>query len=184
MEIGYQSYRMPQTMRRVESLDPDTGKSIVLVTNNLKLAASTLAAIYKERWQIETFFRTLKQNLRVKTFVGASPNAVHIQIWTALIAMLLLRYLHLRSIYPKLRLGSPSAVPITAAPLPLVLFQPGGVATPTTLRASRSLGVDQLSLPRRRKKAACFQRRCGAVPSNLDSNEACLALRFLLGRLK
>jgi hypothetical protein len=99
VEIGCQKYRMSQTMRRIESLDPDTGKSIVLVTNNLKLAASTLAAIYKERWQIETFFRTLKQNLRVKTFVGASPNAVHIQIWTALIAMLLLRYLHLRSTY-------------------------------------------------------------------------------------
>ena len=54
------------------------------MTNNLKLAASTIAAIYKARWQIELFFKALKQNLKIKTFVGTSPNAVHIQIWTAL----------------------------------------------------------------------------------------------------
>ena len=56
-----------------------------------------LAAIYKERWQIEIFFKTLKQNLRIKTFVGTSANAVHIQIWTALIAILLFKYIQFRS---------------------------------------------------------------------------------------
>jgi hypothetical protein len=72
-------------------------EEIVLLTNNLKLAATTIAAIYKERWQIELFFRALKQNLRVKTFVGTSANAVRIQIWTALISMLLVKYLQFKS---------------------------------------------------------------------------------------
>ena len=66
-------------------------------TNHLKLAAATIAAIYKDRWRIETFFRDLKQNLKIKTFVGTGANAVKIQIWTALIAMLLLRFLQLVS---------------------------------------------------------------------------------------
>ena len=63
----------------------------------MKLAASTIAAIYKQRWQIELFFTAIKQNLKIKTFVGTSANAVHIQIWTALIAILLLKYLQMRS---------------------------------------------------------------------------------------
>ena len=70
---------------------------IVLLTNNLKLAASTIGAIYKQRWQIELFFKATKQNLKIKTFVGTSANAVHVQIWTALIAILLLKYLQMRS---------------------------------------------------------------------------------------
>ena len=70
---------------------------MVFLTNHLKLAASTIAAIYKDRWEIESFFRVLEQNLKIKTFVGTSPNAVKIQIWTALIAMLILRFLQLRS---------------------------------------------------------------------------------------
>jgi len=67
------------------------------VTNHLHLAASTIAAIYKERWQIELFFKLLKQQLKIKTFVGTSANAVRIQIWTALIAVLVVRYLQFRS---------------------------------------------------------------------------------------
>jgi IS4 transposase len=61
------------------------------------MSLSTIAAIYKDRWQIELFFKALKQNLKIKTFVGTSANAVKIQIWTALIAMLILRFLQLRS---------------------------------------------------------------------------------------
>ena len=60
-------------------------------------AASTIAAIYQERWQIELLFKALKQRLRIKTFVGTSENAVQIQIWTALIAMLLLKFLQLKA---------------------------------------------------------------------------------------
>lgn len=86
----------PVVLRRIE-VGTDEGETLVFLTNHFKLAASTIAAVYKERWQIETFFRAIKQNLRIKTFVGTSPNAVHIQIWTALIAMLVLRYLQLKS---------------------------------------------------------------------------------------
>ena len=90
-------------LRRVEAVREDTGGILVFLTNHgprpprLGLGASTIAAIYKDRWQIELFFKALKQNLKIKTFVGTSANAVKTQIWTALISMLLLRYLQLSS---------------------------------------------------------------------------------------
>jgi hypothetical protein len=84
-------------LRRVEAIREDTGDILVFLTNHHGLGASTIAAIYKDRWQIELFFKALKQNLKIKTFVGTSANAVKTQIWTALIAMLLLRYLQLSS---------------------------------------------------------------------------------------
>ena len=84
-------------LRRIEVWLPEKQKTLVLVTNQLDWSAETIAAIYKERWQIELFFKALKQYLKIKTFVGTSANAVHIQIWTALIAMLLVKYLQLRS---------------------------------------------------------------------------------------
>ena len=87
----------PYRLRRIEVVVPETGELITLLTNHLEFAATTVAAIYKDRWQIELLFKALKQNLRIKTFVGTSPNALHIQIWTALIAMLVLRYLQLRA---------------------------------------------------------------------------------------
>ena len=86
-----------KTYRRIEVWLEDKQAMLVLLTNLLELSAVTLAAIYKERWQIELFFKALKQNLRIKTFVGTSANAVHIQIWTALIAILLLKYLQFKS---------------------------------------------------------------------------------------
>jgi len=89
--------RCPYPLRRIEVFDPDKKEVLVFLTNNLNLGASTIASIYKDRWQIELFFKALKQNLKIKTFVGTSANAVKIQIWTALIAMLILRFLQLRS---------------------------------------------------------------------------------------
>ncbi len=86
-------------LRRIEVWVEEKQETMVFVTNNLKLAASTVAAIYKERWQIELFFKALKQSLKVKTFVGTSENAVQTQIWTALIAMLLVKYLQLKSTF-------------------------------------------------------------------------------------
>jgi hypothetical protein len=86
-------------LRRIEVWVEERQETMVFVTNNFRLAASTIAAIYKERWQIELFFKALKQSLKIKTFVGTSENAVQIQIWTALIAMLLLKYLKMRSTY-------------------------------------------------------------------------------------
>jgi hypothetical protein len=87
----------PMRLRRIEVWLEDKQDTMVFVTNHLKLAASTIAAIYKDRWQIELFFKAIKQSLRIKTFIGTSENAVQTQIWTALIAMLLVRYLQLRS---------------------------------------------------------------------------------------
>jgi len=72
----------------------DDEEPLVLLTNHLQFGATTIADIYKDRWQIEVFFKALKQNLKIKSFVGTSPNAIYIQIWTALIAMLLLKWLH------------------------------------------------------------------------------------------
>jgi len=77
--------------------DEKNQEVVVLLTNHMSFGATTISAIYRDRWQIEMFFKALKQNLKVKTFVGTSPNAIRIQIWTALITMLLLKYLQLKS---------------------------------------------------------------------------------------
>ena len=84
----------PCLLRRVVVWDPEQEREIVLLTNQIAFGATTIAAIYQERWEIELFFKALKQNLKVKTFVGTSENALRIQIWTALLALLLLKWLH------------------------------------------------------------------------------------------
>ena len=84
----------PHVMRRVVVWDPIHEREIVLLSNLLHFGPTTIAAIYKDRWEIELFFKALKQDLKVKSFVGTSRNALLIQIWTALIAMLLLKWLH------------------------------------------------------------------------------------------
>jgi len=71
----------------------------VFLTNHLTLAAATVAEVYQQRWKIELFFKALKQSLRVKTFVGTSANALKTQIWAALIAMLLIKYLQLKATF-------------------------------------------------------------------------------------
>ena len=86
-----------QKLRRIEVWLEDKQQTLVLLTNLLEFGPTTIAAIYKDRWQIELFFKALKQQLKIKTFVGTSANAVRIQIWTALIAILLLKYLQFRS---------------------------------------------------------------------------------------
>ncbi len=87
----------PQRLRRIEVLDGESNRTFVLLTNHLKFGATTIAAIYKDRWQIEIFFKAIKQNLKIKSFVGTSKNALLTQIWTALIAILLLKFLKFRS---------------------------------------------------------------------------------------
>jgi Domain of unknown function (DUF4372)/Transposase DDE domain len=84
----------PHLLRRVVVWDAVNQREIVLLTNLLHFGATTIAAIYKDRWEIELFFKALKQNLKLKSFVGTSRNALLIQIWTALIAILLLKWLH------------------------------------------------------------------------------------------
>jgi hypothetical protein len=83
--------------RRIEKWDEAKKEMIVFITNHHELDALTVTEIYRDRWQIELFFKSLKQLLKIKTFVGTTENAVRIQIWTALISMLILRYLRLRS---------------------------------------------------------------------------------------
>lgn len=97
MLVSEERQLQPMRLRRIEVWVPEKEDTLVFVTNHPTLAASTIAAIYKDRWQIELFFKAIKQTVRIKTFIGTSVNAVHIQIWTALIAMLLVRYLQLRS---------------------------------------------------------------------------------------
>ena len=89
----------PVLFRRIEYWNQEKQEILVFFTNLLHLAASTIAAIYKERWQVELFFKALKQTLKVKTFLGTSANAVKTQIWTALIAMLILKYLQMKSTF-------------------------------------------------------------------------------------
>jgi len=89
--------KCPSELRIVESWDDNKKESIVILTNNLHFGATTIADIYRERWQIEIFFKTIKQNLKIKTFIGTSKNAVLIQIWSALICLLLLKYLKAKS---------------------------------------------------------------------------------------
>ncbi len=91
--------KCPYPLRIVEVLDPETGDPLVFLTNQLTFGPTTIARVYKDRWQIELLFKALKQHLKVKTFVGTSANALHIQLWTALIALLVLKYLQLRSTF-------------------------------------------------------------------------------------
>jgi len=86
--------KCPYPLRRIVVWDEENQREIVLLTNHLEFGATTLAEIYRARWQIELFFKALKQNLKIKSFVGVSENALRIQIWTALIALLLIRWLH------------------------------------------------------------------------------------------
>jgi hypothetical protein len=80
----------PEPLRRVHYRDPETGKEYVFLTNRLDLSALKVTELYRRRWQVELFFKWIKQNLKIKAFYGTSKNAVLIQIWTALIAYLLL----------------------------------------------------------------------------------------------
>lgn len=89
--------KCPIQLRRIGYRDPETGKHYVFLTNNFKLSARTIADIYKARWQIELFFRWIKQNLKIKSFIGTSKNAVLTQIWIALCVYLLLAYIKFQS---------------------------------------------------------------------------------------
>ena len=79
----YTSRDYPEHFRRIRFCDPDTNKRLVFLTNNFALPAETIAALYKKRWQVELFFKWIKQNLRIKHFYGTSENAVKTQIWIA-----------------------------------------------------------------------------------------------------
>ena len=89
--------KCPAPMRRIGYRDAETGKKYIFLTNNFKLSAKTIADIYKARWQVELFFKWIKQNLKIKSFVGTSKNAVMTQIWIALCIYLLLAFIKFQS---------------------------------------------------------------------------------------
>lgn len=95
----YASRNYPEVLRRIEFYDEEKDKVLVFLTNNFKFAASTIAAIYKSRWQIELFFKWIKQNLKIKSFLGTSKNAVMSQVWVAMCCYLLLTYIKYQSRY-------------------------------------------------------------------------------------
>jgi IS4 transposase len=90
-------YRFEPLKVRVVEILTDQGEPLEFLTNQFTFGATTIAEIYRQRWQIELLFKALKQNLRIKTFVGTSANALHTQIWTALIALVLARYLQFKA---------------------------------------------------------------------------------------
>jgi hypothetical protein len=89
----------PATLRLISFYDREHDRELTFLTNNFKLAASTIAELYKHRWQIEIFFKWIKQNLKIKTFLGTSENAVMTQIWTAMIYYLLLAFIKFQTRY-------------------------------------------------------------------------------------
>jgi len=91
------SRRCPVELRRIGYRDPETGKHYIFLTNHMELSAKTIANIYKSRWQIELFFKWIKQNLKIKSFVGTSKNAVLTQIWIAMCVYLILAFIKLQS---------------------------------------------------------------------------------------
>jgi hypothetical protein len=95
----YKKY--PNKLRRIKYYDKETKKKYIYLTNNFELSAKQIADIYKDRWQIELFFKWIKQNLKIKTFLGTSKNAVMTQIWIAMIYYLLLAYIKFQTKFSK-----------------------------------------------------------------------------------
>lgn len=141
----YTAEKYPKKLRIVRVYDSTNDKTLVLLTNNLSWTADTISQLYKARWDIEVFFKHLKQLFRVKTFIGTTPNAVRIQMWCSMIAILLFNYLksmakyrwHLSNLVGFLRinlfvkinlwnwLNHPYILP-KKYPHPLTLFNPSG----------------------------------------------------------
>ena len=86
----YVSQDYPEQLRRIRFKDPESGKTLVFLTNNTALPALTIAALYKSRWQVELFFKWIKQHLRIKRFIGNSENAVKTQVWCAIATYVLI----------------------------------------------------------------------------------------------
>ena len=138
----YAAKDYPEPLRRIRFKDPESGKTLVFLTNNTSLPALTIAALYKSRWQVELFFKWIKQHLRIKKFLGTSENAVKTQIWCAVSTYVLIaivkKELHLdASLYTLLQILSVSVFEKTEISRALQL-DPPGPETP--------LGANQLSL--------------------------------------
>lgn len=97
LQVSGPAKKCPGQLRRVSYWDIDTGKHYIFLINNFKLAARTIADIYKARWQVELFFKWIKQNLKIKSFIGTSKNAVMTQIWIVMCVYLLLAFIKFQS---------------------------------------------------------------------------------------
>jgi transposase len=111
LTLSHSSRRYPDPLRRIRFRDPETGKSFIYLTNNFELPAATIAALYRQRWQVELFFKWIKQHLRIKAFYGTTLNAVRTQIWIAisvyvLVAIVRKRLGIQRDLYPMLQILS------------------------------------------------------------------------------
>jgi hypothetical protein len=142
LEIAQSSKRYPARLRRVRYRDPETGKALVFVTNNFALPPRTIADLYRCRWQIEPFFKWIKQHLRIKSFFGTTENAVKTQIWIAVSVYVLIAIVKKRldldaSLYTILQLLSVTA--FEKMPLDQLLRQ-------TTLQTQNQASDKQLNL--------------------------------------
>ena len=86
----YSARKYPEHLRRIRFKDPEAGKTLIFLTNNTALPALTICALYKSRWQVELFFKWIKQHLRIKHFLGTSENAVKTQVWCAVATYVLI----------------------------------------------------------------------------------------------
>ncbi len=96
LTVFYSHQGYPERLRRIRFKDPETAKTLVFLTNNFALPALTIGALYKSRWQVELFFRWIKQHLRIKRFFGTSENAVKTQVWSAVAVYVLVAIIRKR----------------------------------------------------------------------------------------
>jgi len=132
----YSAKNYPEHLRRIRLRDPQSGKTLVFLTNNTTLPALTIAALYKSRWQVELFFKWIKQHLRIKRFLGTSENAVKTQIWCAVATYVLIaivkKELHLdASLYTCLQILSVSVFEKTEVSCALQPDRPRSEPPPT-----------------------------------------------------
>jgi hypothetical protein len=118
--------RYPQQLRRIRFKDPESAKNLVFLTNNFQLQPSTICALYKCRWQVELFFKWIKQHLRIKRFFGTSENAVKTQIWIAVSVYVLVAII-------KKQLRLEASLHTVLQILSLTLFEKGDLAQRLTL---------------------------------------------------
>ena len=131
----YSAKKYPEHLRRIRFKDPESGKTLVFLTNNTTLPALSIAALYKSRWQVELFFKWIKQHLRIKRFLGTSENAVKTQIWCAVSTYVLIaivkKELHLdASLYTCLQILSVSVFEKTQISCALQADRSQSIETP------------------------------------------------------
>ena len=131
----YSAKKYPEHLRRIRFKDPESGKTLVFLSNNTTLPALSIAALYKSRWQVELFFKWIKQHLRIKRFLGTSENAVKTQIWCAVSTYVLIaivkKELHLdASLYTCLQILSVSVFEKTQISCALQADRSQSIETP------------------------------------------------------